>query len=138
MSKLETPMTRAYWQRMGGTLLEEYPIIKRTKSCGARYLDAIILPKGEFRIAKWKEISLEGKDIIIVQSKANRLGMSLMGQALFSIELVKPYRPASIRSIALCLKDDEVLRSFLKPFPNIEVVILSRDEICSSDKLIHA
>jgi len=55
-------------------------------------------------------LDLAGKDIIVVQAKANRLGMYLMGQALFSRELMKPFRPASIRTVALCAEDDSVLR----------------------------
>ncbi|MBI3301812.1 MAG: hypothetical protein HYZ72_07005, partial [Deltaproteobacteria bacterium] len=69
-------------------------------------------------------VSLQGEDVIVVQAKARRLGMYLMGQALFSAELVKRFKPASIRSVALCRQDDPELRPLLAPFPHVEVVVL--------------
>ena len=126
MSKHETPMIRSYWRKIRGTLIEEFLAVKASPTCGSRRLDAVILPKGEFRIAHWKEVSLKGKDIIVVQAKANRLGMYLMGQALFSAALVKRFKPRSVRSIALCKKDDSVLRPLLKRYRHIEVVVLNR------------
>lgn len=60
--------------------------------------DAVILPNGGTRITHGSEVSIEGQDIIVIQAKAHRLGMYLMGQALFSRELVivctqGPYAP---------------------------------------------
>ena len=126
MSKHETPMIRSYWRKIRGTLIEEFLAVKASPTCGSRRLDAVILPKGEFRIAHWKEVSLKDKDIIVVQAKANRLGMYLMGQALFSAALMKRFKPRSVRSIALCKKDDSVLRPLLKRYRHIEVVVLNR------------
>jgi len=68
-------------------------------------------------------VTLEGQDVIVVQAKAERLGMYLMGQAVFSAELVKRFQPASIRSVALCSRDDSELRPLLAAFPLVEVVI---------------
>jgi hypothetical protein len=34
MSKLETPMTRRYWERVGGTLLEEFLVVRRGRGIG--------------------------------------------------------------------------------------------------------
>jgi hypothetical protein len=48
--------------------------------------------------------------------------MYLMGQALSSRELMKPFMPASIRTVALCGKDDSVLRPLAEPY-GIEVEI---------------
>jgi hypothetical protein len=123
MSKKETPMTRRYWQRVGGTLIEEFHAQKGSSEIGKRLLDAVIISGGEFKIAKQSEVSIEGKDIIIVQTKAKRLGMNVMGQALFSIELMRKFNPKSIRSVALVEKDDAVLREFLLRHENVEVVI---------------
>lgn len=124
MSKLEAPMIRKFWKSTRGTLVEEFPVVKASATCGPRWVDAIILPKGEHRTAHWKEVSLEGQDVIVVQAKASRLGMYLMGQALFSAELVKRFKPASVRSVALCREDDSALRPLLAPFPHVEVVVL--------------
>jgi hypothetical protein len=124
MSKKETPMIRKYWKETGGTLVEEFLAVKVTNGTGKRLIDAVIVLNSETRIAAQKDVDIEGKDIIIVQAKAKRLGMPLMGQILFSAELMKQFKPASIRSIALCNKDDEVLRPLLEKYPGMEVVIL--------------
>ena len=124
MSKNETPLIRQYWEKIGGTLIEEFPVVKRTPTCGQRLLDAVILPKGEKRIVRWKEVSIEGQDIIVVQANIGRLGMYLMGQTFFSAELIKRFKPASIRSVALCARDDSVLRPLLESHPDMEVVII--------------
>ncbi len=78
MSKHETPLIRRYWERVGGTLIEEFPAVRRTETCGQRLLDAVILPDEPTRIANWREVSLKGKNVIVVQAKASRLGMYLM------------------------------------------------------------
>ena len=124
MSKLETPMTRRYWEHIGGTLIEEFQAVKPTATCGGRWLDAVILPNGEKKMAHWSEVAIEDEDIIIVQTKASRLGMYLMGQALFSIELMRPFNPKSIRSIALCTATDSVLEPLFAPYPEVEIVVI--------------
>jgi hypothetical protein len=128
MSKLETPMTRWFWHKVGGTLIEEFPAVKRGKDRSQRLIDGVLIPYGEFKIAHWREVSLEGKDIIVVQTKRGRLGMYLMGQAFFSAELMKSFNPKSIRSIALCEKYDAVLGPLLEKYPNISVEIYPGDK----------
>lgn len=97
MSKRETPMTRWHWKLVGGTLVEEFRAVMRTETCGQRLIDGVILPDGPPEIAHWRDVDLEGQDIIVVQAKRGRLGMYLMGQALFSAELMKKFKPSSIR-----------------------------------------
>jgi hypothetical protein len=126
MSKNETPMIRWYWNQIGGTLVEEFPAVCRTALCGQHLLDAIILPKRETRLAKWREVSLEGEEGIVVPAKASRLGMYLMGQTFFSAQLVQCFRPASVHAVALCTADDSVLRPLLEQNPGMEVVIFPR------------
>jgi hypothetical protein len=53
--------------------------------------------------------------------------MYLMGQALFSIDLMKPFKPKSIKSVALCTKDDVILRPLLEKYENVEVVICDEE-----------
>jgi hypothetical protein len=124
MSKHETPMTRWYWKQVGGTLIEEFIAVHGGADRGIRVLDAIILPSEEFRIAKQYEVSIEGKDVVVVQTKGRRLGMGLLGQALFSAELIKKYfHPRSVLTIALCSKDDVVLRPLFEKYPGMKVVV---------------
>lgn len=124
MSKLETPMTRRYWERVGGTLLEEYPAVRRRPGVGRRLVDAIIIVDGDHRIASPGERScLDGHDLIVVQTKADRLGMYLLRQALFSRVLIEDrFAPKSVRTVALCAIDDAVLRPIAERY-GIEVVV---------------
>ena len=122
MSKRETPLTRKYWQSIGGTLIEEFPAVTKGDSNSRRLLDGVVILGGEFRIAKASEVDIEGKDIVVIQTKVNRLGMYLMGQAFFSRELMKTFKPKSIKTVAICGKDDTVMRDLCKEF-DIEVVV---------------
>lgn len=126
MSKHETPLTRNYWQRVGGTLIEEFPVVRRTSTCAQRLLDGLIVLDGNKRIAKADEISIEGMDVIVLQTKANRLGMYLMGQAFFSRELVKALNPKSIRTVAICAQDDSEMHALCDEF-QIEVVVFETE-----------
>jgi len=125
MSKRETPMTRWLWEQIGGTLVEEFPAVlpKGDPQLGRRLLDGLIVRGGERRIAPAHEVTLEGQDVVIVQAKAMRLGMYLMGQTLFSIELLKPFKPRSVESVALCSKDDALLRPMLEAHAGCRVVV---------------
>jgi hypothetical protein len=130
MSKLETPMTRWYWQQTGGTLVEEFCAVRRSATCGIRLLDGVIIKGGECRIARQAEVSVDGKDIIVVQTKAARLGMYLMGQAFFSAQLMKQrFRPAAVESVALVAQDDAVLRPVFEQYEGMRVVVCP-PEVC--------
>ena len=122
MSKRETPLTRKYWKSVGGTLIEEFPAVRSSKTNGRRLMDGVIILNEETRIAKANDVEIEGKDIIVVQTKANRLGMYLMGQALFSKELMLKFKPKSIKTVAICVKDDLVMRALTNKY-KIEVVV---------------
>ena len=52
MSKHETPLTRRYWDKVGGTLVEEFPVVKRSTTSAQRLLDGLIVFDGKIRIAK--------------------------------------------------------------------------------------
>jgi hypothetical protein len=65
------------------------------------------------KISKPSEVSIKGRDIIVLQTKANRLGMNLMGQAIVSKKLMEKFEPKSIRSIAICSEGDSVLEQYL-------------------------
>jgi hypothetical protein len=87
-------------------------------------IDAVIIADGEHRMAsRGESISLDGHDIVIVQTKALRLGMYLLGQAFFSRELIKDrFAPRSVRTIALCALDDAILHPIAESF-GVEVVV---------------
>jgi hypothetical protein len=89
MSKNETPLTRRYWEQVGGTLVEEFPAVFRGTRNAQRLLDGLIIQGESKVIAKAKEITIKGKNITVLQTKANRLGMNLMGQAIISKKLME-------------------------------------------------
>ena len=125
MSKLETPMVVAYWEKIGGTLMEEFPLVTRNGDSSGRWADAVIVSNCERRrLVRGMRVEIEGQDVIVVQAKARRLGMYIMGQGIFSAELMKRLKPKSVKSIILCTKDDATLRPLLAPFPSVEVVVM--------------
>ena len=125
MSKLEKPMIRWYWEQVGGTLCEEFHAVPRSTRHARRLIDAVILPDGQRTAVHWRDLDLNGRDVVVVQAKANRLGMYLMGQALFSARLLEQrFSPKSVRSVALCRTDDVILRSLFEAIPGMEVVVV--------------
>ncbi|RKQ90392.1 hypothetical protein C8N24_0194 [Solirubrobacter pauli] len=123
MSLKETPMTRRLWQAIGGTLFEEFVAVAPGPRTGTRRLDGLVLPDEPTRIAGRGEVpDLVDRDVVVIQTKASRLGMNVLGQALFSAELLRPAGPRRIRTIALCTADDQVLRPLAERY-GIEVVV---------------
>lgn len=122
MSKNETPLTRRYWATVGGTLMEEFPAVRRGPDQGSRLLDGVVILRGPHVIAKPNDVPIAGRDIVVIQTKASRLGMYLLGQALFSRHLMEPFGPKSIRSVAVCTRGDAVLEPLAAQY-GIEVVV---------------
>lgn len=125
MSKLETPMTEAFWQAHAkGAFVAEYPLVRRSKAkqCSTRLCDAAIFPgEAHGRASVQDYPSLSGRDVILVQTKCSRMGMYLMGQALFSARLALASGAKSVRSVLLCCYSDAALLPLLAPFPEVEV-----------------
>ena len=123
MSKLETPLTRRYWESVGGTLMEEFRAVRRSSAQEQRFLDGVIVLGGPKCILDRAEHEqdLRGKNIIVVQTKAGRLGMYLLGQALFSRELMRAFQPRTVMAVAICERDDAVLRPLAEKY-GIEIV----------------
>lgn len=123
MSKHETWRTRAYWKKTGGLLIEEFEVVPKVAGHARRLLDGVIVLNEKPSIHKGKKYPVEGKDVMVIQTKSGRLGMYLMGQAIFSVELLKKHRPKSIRAIAICGKDDDILHPIALQY-GIEVVVI--------------
>lgn len=123
MSKHETWRTRMYWKRVGGLLIEEYIAVNGNKEQGKRLIDGIIVLGEEHRILKDSNHNIEGKNIVIIQTKRGRLGMYLLGQSYFSKLLIERHKPKSIRNVAICGKSDTVMEKLAKE-NNIEVVVI--------------
>ena len=126
MSKHETPLTRRYWQTVGGTLIEEFPAVLRGPHHAQRLLDGVIILGEQQVIAKSRDVEIKGKDIIVTQTKANRLGMYLIGQAIISARLMARFEPRSVKSVAICTQGDAVLEMLLPDY-GIELVVMPPD-----------
>ena len=124
MSKRETPLTRRYWREIGGTLIEEFPSVRRGPNQGRRLLDGVVILGSRHLIANYGdgEFEIENRDIVVIQTKAERLGMYLLGRALFSRHLMMPFRPRSIDTVAICTKGDAVLEPWAAAY-GIKVVV---------------
>ena len=118
-------MTEWYWREVlkKGTLIKEYVAVERAEdgSNGSRFMDGLVIMDGPFEISDDVTRDIAGKDVVVIQSKNKRLGMYLMGQALFSRELILKKKPKSVRSVAVCRKDDKVMRELLLAHQDIEV-----------------
>jgi hypothetical protein len=124
MSLHETPLLRRFWERVGGILVEEFPVVRKAPDHGPRYIDGIIIQSAQHRLAAPEDVSLLGEHITLVQVKRGRLRLTLLGQAFFSIDLIRPFKPASVRSVALCERDDAILRPLFERHPGCKVVTM--------------
>lgn len=117
-------MTIWYWEQIGGTLIEEFLVVRAGPGRGKRALDGLIVVGGpKKRMPLGSQMDIEGKDVVVLQAKNARLGMSLMGQTLFSAELVRRLKPRSVQSVALCREADDVLQPLLEAHEGCKVVV---------------
>jgi len=124
MSKLETPITEGFWRSVTqGTYMPEYPLVQKSHDRGIRLADAVILPDGPFErvVGRAQYHPLTGRHVIVVQTKVDRMGMYLMGQAVFSAQLALRAGAASVRSVMLCRHPDAALLPLLEPYSDVEV-----------------
>ena len=136
MSKHETPMTRWYWSTINkrkGLLIEEFHAVKKDSSKGnnKRHIDGIIVlgEKPERRGPRKGDRQLvKRKRVIVIQSKARRLGMSLIGQVVVSRELLKDLKAKVVKSVGVCREDDKVLHNVLRRFKKCEAVVYKRGQ----------
>ena len=132
--KPEEELIRKYWNWRTGTLVREFEMVKKDKEAGIQFrrLDAIIILNGdpkEITRKQFKDRGLsENDEVEFIQAKASRLGMSLMGQTIFSRSLMneklreRGWKLKARRWIALCKKSDKKLGDLLSDY-GIDVVI---------------
>ena len=128
MSKHETPLTLAYWEKVKGTLIEEYPIVRRSKECSPRWIDGLIIKDNKFeKLIAYEDngIDLEGKDLISIQTQKGRIGMYHLGQAFFTMKLLELKNPKNIQSIAICTKSDSYMEKIIQDIPNLHIVVIN-------------
>jgi hypothetical protein len=131
MSKHETPMTRWYWEEVNrgrGLLIEEFGAIRRNEKRGhnKRHMDGVIvlgLKSGRRGPLKDDQKLVKGRRVIVIQSKARRLGMSLIGQVVVSRELLRNLKAKDVRSVGVCTEDDKILRRILRRFKGCSSIV---------------
>jgi hypothetical protein len=122
-------MTRWYWQQVGGLLIEEFQVVAQGDGNARRLVDALIVHGEPTRIAESRKFDVAGREVTVVQAKARRLGMPLMGQCLFSRDLLWNLGVSTIRSVALCTQDDVVLRPLLEQHDNCFVQVVPTEAL---------
>ncbi len=111
----EPEMTKAHWakRKENGTLYLEYPI------CGRR-IDGLVILDGKTSKEAIsgkkapKPAELSGKQVIVLQTKRNKLGMGVAGQTIISKTLLEQEGVNVIAAVAICLKLDEKILRALK------------------------
>jgi hypothetical protein len=114
-NQYEPGMTKAHWAKRpeDGTLYLEYPI------CGRRIDGLVVLdgsPSKEAISAKRapKLAELSGKQVIVLQTKRNKLGMGVAGQTIISKTLLEQAGVEVVAAVAICLKIDEKILEALR------------------------
>lgn len=108
----ETDYTHEFWENeIGrGTLYEEFTVVTQERDVQERRkVDGLVVLGERRRIAKRGEepSRLNDQDLIVIQTKAERLGPYVFGQALLSPRLIRrSWRPRSLRSVLLCAADN--------------------------------
>ena len=127
MRQKESWRTRKFWSTTGGLLIEEFVAVKGSRTTGRRPIDGLIVLNEETAIHPDNFYDIDGKDVIAVQTKCDRIGMYLLGQAYFSKFLISKYNPRSIKSVAICGKYDDVIGQLAKDH-DVEVVVIEDSE----------
>jgi len=111
----EPAMTKAYWARRPekGTLYLEFPI------CGRRIDGLVVLDGNSSKEALSgkkapKLEKLSGKQVIVLQTKRNKLGMGVAGQTIISKTLLEQAGVKVVAAVAICLEIDEKILGALK------------------------
>jgi hypothetical protein len=101
--------------------------LKGTKEQGVRSVDGLIVLGEETKIYEGNTYDITGKDVIVIQTKKQRIGMYLLGQAYFSKLLIEKHNPKSVKSVAICGKNDTVMQE-LADKHYLEVIVITEKE----------
>lgn len=111
----EPLMTKAYWGRRkeNGTLYLEYPI------CGRRIDGLVVLDGNKSKEAVSgkrapKPEELRKKQVIVLQTKRNKLGMGVAGQTIISKTLLEQAGVEVVAAVAICLEIDKKILGALR------------------------
>lgn len=125
MSRHENWRIRKYWEHEGGLLIEGFQVVPKKKNTGKgkQIIDGIIVLGEEKRIQTGGTYDFTDKDIIIIQTEKDPLGMQFLGEAFSSREAIMRYQPRSIRTVAICSRHDEEMYRLCEEF-HIEMLVV--------------
>ena len=127
MSKRHSELRDQYWAenwKKDGILIREFHVVKTTEKQGKRAIDGVIVLDGNPRsldhsvnhgqydrgCKQKRHLCIRDKEVVVVQVKTTGLDLPLLGQALFSRELMEVYHGAKVReTVAVCTKNDAAL-----------------------------
>ena len=114
-NQYEPVMTKAYWAKRPekGTLYLEFPISGR-RIYGLVVLDGSNSKEAVSAKRAPKLAELSGKQVIVLQTKRNKLGMGVAGQTMISKTLLEQAGVTVVAAVAICLKMDEKILGALK------------------------
>ncbi len=104
-------------------LIEEYILVEKSKGVAIRRLDGLIISSEESAIKDNKRIDIKNLDVIAVQTKATKLGMSVIGQAIISRDILLSKKARSVRCVIICSETDLFLEAYCEKY-SVEVVII--------------
>ena len=90
-------------------------------------MDGLIVHGEPTQVAASRQFDVASRGVTVVQAKARRLGMPLMGQCLFCRDLLRNLGARSVQSVALCTADDLVLRPLLERHDDCFVQVVPAD-----------
>lgn len=144
-TRKETPITTGWWEeelKGAGTLYEELAIASRQVPLQeVRRADGVVIlddPPGR-RCRPRGMLDLDGKEIVVIQTKAMPLNAQVFGQALLSPRLIsQSWHPKNIRTVLLCLADQPELSSVIaRFFPEVELWVRPGERSSFSWRRIH-
>lgn len=109
-----------------GTLYEELAIVPRLSGeQEVRRVDGLVVlddPSGR-RCSPRGMLDLNGREIVVIQTKAMPLNAYVFGRALLSPRLIsQSWSPKNIRTVLLCLADQPELSGVIsRSFPEVEI-----------------
>jgi len=108
-------MTVAHWakRREKGTLYLEFPIYGR-RIDGLVVLDESSSKEAVSAKRAPKLAELTGKQVIVLKTKRNKLGMGVAGQTIISKTLLEQKGVKVVAAVAICLEMDEKILGALK------------------------
>jgi hypothetical protein len=136
MNKTGKPMMRAYWNTIGGTLVEDFCEVKveefctKTclKTCTGRLIDGIILPNLVREAIKAKDFDksqIDGEEVIVVQT-SSRFTKKVHQRLTTSHRNIRYFNPKSIISVALVTETetDSFWQQVFESLPNRKIVVV--------------